>query len=88
MFPFLRTYKPMLKRAWGTPSYQDVRQLLKQWQHCQHITQLLQHQNTRLYQAAHDRDQLLWEKHHGERPNNHTADNDCIVADGAQLSSS
>ncbi len=65
-FPFLRTYKPMLKRARGTPSYQDVRQLIKLWMHCQHMTQLLHRQNTNLYQASRDRDLLLWEKHHVE----------------------
>jgi hypothetical protein len=78
----------MLKRAWGTPSYQDVRQLLKQWIYCQHMVQLLHRQNDNLYQAARDRDLLLWEKYHGDRLNSHTADNDCIVADGAQFSRS
>jgi hypothetical protein len=58
-FPFLRTYKPMLKRARGTTSYQDVRQLLKLWLHCRHITTILDQQNVRLYQAAHERDCLL-----------------------------
>lgn len=64
MFPFLRTYKPMLKRARGTPCYRDVRQLLKQWLYCQHMVRLLGQQNARLYQAAGERDLLLWEKHH------------------------
>lgn len=58
MFPFLRTFKPMLKRARGTPSYQDVRRLLQLWLYCRHMTQLLDWQNTRLYQVAQERDLL------------------------------
>jgi hypothetical protein len=65
-FPFLRTYKPMLKRARGTASYQDVRALLKLWLHCRHITSLLQRQNDSLYQAARERDNLVyqWNQEH------------------------
>lgn len=74
MFPFLRTYKPMLKRArqCGTREYGDVRRLLKQWLYCQHMVRLLHQQNARLYQAAMERDSLLWEKHHNVE--GHTGD--------------
>lgn len=51
-FPFLRTYKPMLKRARGTPSYEDIRLLLRLWLHCKHIRRLLDSQNERLYLAT------------------------------------
>ena len=61
-FPFLRTYKPMLKRARGTPSYQDVRQLLQLWLHCKRIQRLLDRQNQSLYEAARERDRLQGEK--------------------------
>ena len=64
MFSFLRTFKPMLKRARGkdaahAPSYQDVRKLLQLWLHAQHMVALLDRQNTRLYQAAQERDMLI-----------------------------
>jgi hypothetical protein len=64
MFPFLRTFKPMLKRARGkdaahAPSYQDVRRLLQLWMYCRHMVALLDRQNTRLYQAAQERDMLI-----------------------------
>lgn len=51
-FPFLRTFKPMLKRARGTASYEDVRQLLKLWLHCRRLRSLLDNQNRLLYVAA------------------------------------
>lgn len=59
MSPFFRTFKPMLKRARGTPSYPDVRLLVQLWLHCTRVQQLLHSQNTRLCEAASTRDRLL-----------------------------
>jgi hypothetical protein len=56
---FLTTFKPMLKRARGTPSYEDMRVLLRLWSHHKRVRRLLDAQNTRLYQAAAERDHLL-----------------------------
>ena len=60
-FPFLRTYKPLLKRARGTASYADVRQLLQQWMWARRIERLFHGQNERLLKAARSRDALLGE---------------------------
>lgn len=51
----------MLKRARGTASYKDVRQLLQLWLHGQHMTRLVEAQNRRLYEAARERDRLIAE---------------------------
>lgn len=48
----------MLKRARGTASYQDIRQLLKLWLYCKKMLKLLEKQNERLYQAGKARDYL------------------------------
>lgn len=58
-FAFLRTYKPMLKAARGTPHYAHVRLLLQNWLWAQHMVRLLHRQNTALYKAARERDALL-----------------------------
>lgn len=52
MFPFLRTFKPMLKRARGTPHYADIRLLLQLWLHAKHMQRILDGQNIRLYNVA------------------------------------
>ena len=62
-FPFLRTFKPMLKRAWGTASYQDMRLLLQLWLHCKRTRQLLEGQSERLCHAAGARDVMLATSH-------------------------
>lgn len=62
MFPFLRTYKPMLKAARGTPHYAAIRQLLQQWLWAKRMVRLLHHQNAALYKAARERDALLMRK--------------------------
>jgi hypothetical protein len=58
-FAFLRTYKPLLKRARGTPYYEDIRELLGYWLRQKKIERLLAAQNLRLYEAARERDCLL-----------------------------
>lgn len=58
-FAFLRTYKPLLKRARGTPYYEDIRELLGYWLRQKKIERLLAAQNLRLYEAARERDRLL-----------------------------
>ena len=60
-FSFLRTFKPMLKRARGTEFYPDVRRLLQLWLHCKRVTALLEGQNQKLYRAACDRDRMISE---------------------------
>ena len=66
MFPFLRTFKPMLKRARGTPFYADIRLLLRLWLHGQHMTRLFEGQSRRLYAVARERDLMLWERRKGQ----------------------
>lgn len=61
-WPFLRTYKPMLKRAWNLPNYLDVRQLIQQWMWAKRIQALLERQNQALFRAASERDRLLFER--------------------------
>jgi hypothetical protein len=58
-------YKPLLKSTKGTPMYALVRELLRDIMFRQHLQRLLDRQNLGLYQAAKQRDLLLWEKHHG-----------------------
>lgn len=58
-FPFLRTYKPLLKKARGTPFYEDIRKLLQEYLFQKHLRRLLDGQNERLYKAAKERDLLL-----------------------------
>lgn len=58
-FAFLRTYKPMLKAARGTPHYESIRQLLKQWLWAKRMVALLDRQNIALYKAAKERDARL-----------------------------
>jgi hypothetical protein len=60
-FPFLRTWKPVLKRARGTEFYPEIRRLLQLWLHCKRITRILEGQNQKLYKAARDRDRMLSE---------------------------
>jgi hypothetical protein len=60
-FPFLRTFKPMLKRAKGTPCEQDVRKLLELWLHAKRLRRLLDHQNETLLHVSQERDWLLAE---------------------------
>jgi len=62
LFPFLRTFKPLLKAAQRTPFYADIRQLLKLWLHGQHMTRLFESQSRRLYTVARERDMLLWKR--------------------------
>lgn len=59
MFTLLRTYKPILKAARGTPLYAGVRELAQNWLWTRHITQLLHSQNAKLYLAAKERDRLI-----------------------------
>lgn len=58
-FPFLRTWKPLLKRARGTAFYADIRELLKLWLFAKRLRRLLDGQNERLYKVAKERDALL-----------------------------
>ena len=53
---FLRTYKPMLRRARGTASYQDVRTLIQLWIHAKQMQNLLDAQNRRLFEVARELD--------------------------------
>lgn len=59
-WPFLRIYKPMLKRAWNLPNYQDVRELIQLWMWAKRIRALLNRQNDALTRAARERDELLY----------------------------
>ena len=63
-FPFLRTFKPVLKRARAVRDtapdiYEDVRLLLSLWLHQKRIRRLLDHQNASLLAASQERDRLL-----------------------------
>lgn len=62
MFPFLRTYKPVLKEAQTTPLYEPIRRLLQQWLFAKHIQGLLESQNRSLFLAAQEKDRLLAER--------------------------
>lgn len=63
---FLRTWKPVLKRARGTPSYPDVRLLVRLWMRSKALERLLDGQNARLYAVARERDALLCERQRKE----------------------
>jgi hypothetical protein len=56
---FLTTFKPMLKRAQGTFFYADIRKLLTLWLHAKRLQRLVDGQNTKLYEAARERDRLI-----------------------------
>lgn len=60
-------YKPLLKRLRGTPEYDQLRRLLRELQRSRHLEEMLQAQNQRLYQAARERDLLLWKNNHDHR---------------------
>ena len=55
----LKTFKPMLRRARGTPSHADVRVLIRLWLHSKRLQRLVDGQNAHLYEAARERDLLL-----------------------------